>query len=178
MTDPDRDALAMSALTDWAAARAREREEDAAAAAGLRAQLLPLARAAEAHRIETRYEGGSDSGMLDGAIAAPPEADARLRELLVDGVDKVWDAQARAYVKRPTLVSFFTAIEALFSHALLARVGNWWDGDIETSGEIVWHIADDPDVISGEHTLVRRESEWTEWSTADDEADDAADAGV
>jgi hypothetical protein len=177
MTDPDSGEPAATALADWATARAREQEEDAAVAAGLRAQLLPLARAAGALRIETRYEGGSDSGMLEGATAEPPEADARLREILVDGVDKVWDAEARAYVERPTKVPFFTAIEALFGHALMARVGNWWDGDIETSGEIVWHVGDDPDVINGEHTLVRRESEWTEWSTADDEADEAAGEG-
>lgn len=171
MTDPmiARDTVA-GALARWEAERRRERTEAAVAARALRAALLPLARAAGATVIRAAYEGGGDSGAIDAPLAEPEAAHAALTAIRVTRIEQVWDRAMSATVERPADCGFLDQAHALFHHVLEAQVGNWYDGDIETSGEIVWHVGDDPDRITGEHAHVRRESEWTEWSSEDDDA--------
>ena len=61
-------------------------------------------------------------------------------------------------------------------HELGRSVGNWYDGDIETSGEIVWSIGPDSDTITGEHTTVLRSSETEDWSADPDDDDGGSEA--
>lgn len=150
--------------------RAAERED----LATLRPQLLALARAAGASRITASYEGGGDSGVVDRLFAEPEAADAALKAVTVMRPDNRWNPASSAYERVERPVPFFDAVRDMMTMMLTHAVGNWWDGNIETSGEIDWHIAEDR--VSGEHNEVKRESEYTSWGDGiDDEGDAAAD---
>lgn len=141
----------------------------------MRARLLSVARAAGAVRIQASYEGGADSGAIENVAAEPEAADAILHDAVVACTAPTWAHALQAMIPQQVERSFSSCVEEMFATLLEAQVGNWFDGDIETSGEIVWHVGDDPDRVTGEHSFVRRESEWTEWTTEDDE-DGAANA--
>jgi hypothetical protein len=152
----------------------RRREAEARAAdradlATLRPALLALARAAGATKITASYEGGGDSGAIDQIHADPAEADERLKELVVTRPGQRWNPQTQAYETFDREIGFFAAVEEMAGMLLLAHVGNWWDGDIETSGEIVWTIADDR--LSGEHNETVRNNQYTTWGDPEDDAD-------
>ncbi len=150
----------------WAEYQRREAEAraaDHADLATLRPQLLALARAAGATTITAHYEGGHDSGLIDQIHADPPEADDRLKEVVIQRPEQRWNPATRAYETVARDTPFFQAVEQMCSMLLVAKVGNWWDGPIEASGEIVWHVGDEPDRITGEHTLTTQSSEYEEW---------------
>jgi hypothetical protein len=161
--DDDIADLARSPGDDWARRMASEREKETASMAALRASLLAAARAAGAMTIAARYEGGHDSGAIQSIEAEPARAQSALETVTTEVLVQRYDGAVQANVAQMTPVGFFEAAEDFLAWVATEQHGNWWDGDIETSGEVVWHVADDPDRITGEHEFVRRESEWTEW---------------
>lgn len=166
-------------MAQWEAARRRERAAALADAKAMQARLLCVARAAGAVRIHASYEGGADSGAIDNVAAEPEAADAILRDAVVACTAPTWAHALQAMIPQQVERSFASCVQEMFATLLEAQVGNWFDGDIETSGEIVWHVGEDPDRVTGEHSFVRRKSEWTEWSTEDDEdGEDGAASAV
>ena len=170
MTTPEKiDDDQNNLMAQWEAARRRERAAALAQAKAMRTRLLCVARAAGAARICASYEGGGDSGAIGNVTAEPEAADAILRDAVVACTAPTWAHALQAMIPQQVERSFSSCVEEMFATLLEAQVGNWFDGDIETSGEIVWHVGEDPDRVTGEHSFIRRESEWTEWSTEDDE---------
>lgn len=167
--DPDH-AMRMAV---WEVERRRERAAAFENAGTMRARLLGVARAAGAERICASYYGGSDSGAIEHVAAEPEAADAILQAEMVAWTADAWAHALQAMIPQTVERSFPSCIQEMFATLLEAQVGNWFDGDIETSGEIVWHVGDDPDRVTGEHSFIRRETEWTEWSTEDDDGEDA-----
>lgn len=150
--------------------RAAERED----LATLRPHLLALAREAGATQITASYEGGGDSGVVDRLFAEPEAADTALKAVTVMRPDNRWNRATSVYERIEHPVPFFDAVRDMMTMMLTHAVGNWWDGNIETSGDIDWHIAEDR--VSGEHNEVRRESDYTAWGDdVDDESSEDND---
>jgi hypothetical protein len=163
---------ATTMFADFMAQQAREQASAMARAIAMRATLLAIARAAGATTITATYEGGNDSGAVDAIAVEPETAEAILNHTMAPWTANEWSHDLKAMAPQTRDRRFKDCVEEMFLTHLEARVGNWFDGDIESSGEIVWHVGDDPDRITGEHTLTTRESEWTEWSTEDDDEDE------
>jgi hypothetical protein len=176
MNPRDNDLAALAPLLgdDWARRAAAERAEERARMIALRATLLAVARAAGAVTITARYEGGNDSGVIHEMAAEPEEADAALTRIAIHTPQQVYDRDACAYVTRLAPVGFMEAAKDFIGWMVTEHNGNWWDGSIETSGEVTWHVADEPDRIAGEHNVVVRNAEWSEWEDAPEEPDDGA----
>jgi hypothetical protein len=174
---------ALSALfsADWLAQERAQRDDERARMTALRARLLATTRAAGAATVTARYEGGHDSGCVDEIYAEPESADEALQAATVEVMAQEYDADANAYVLRSRMVSFQQAAIEFFGWKITDEHGNWWDGDIETSGEVVWHVADDPDRIRGEHSEVTKRTETCDWGEDEGEditLTDAADAAL
>lgn len=163
---------------DWLARERAERSDERIKMTALRARLLAAARAAGAMTITARYEGGNDSGCVDEIHVEPQSADDALSMVSVEMTKPAYDDDARGFVDRPATVGFREAASDLFGWLVTEEHGNWWDGSSETSGEVVWHVGDDPDRIRGEHTVVTPHSETCGWSEGEGEditLTDAAD---
>jgi citrate lyase beta subunit len=176
--DNELTALAPMLGDDWAKRVAAERAEERAGMTALRARLLDAARAAGAVTITARYEGGGDSGVMHEVAAEPKDADDRLAGASVACPRQVYNAEAKAYRTEMVATPFTAAVTDFLSWMVTEQNGNWWDGSIETSGEVVWHVADDPDRIAGEHNVVVRSSEWSEWEEEPEDPGEGADSGA
>ncbi|SEA87477.1 DUF6878 family protein [Rubrimonas cliftonensis] len=155
---------------DWAAQAREAKAREEAEMTTLRAALLAAARAAEATSIEADYAGGGDSGAFESLVAQPVAAQDVLGRVVVKTTGQLWNPDEARYVEIEIDTPFFAAAETFLSWALTAEVGNWWDGNVETSGSIVWHVADDPDRLTGEHEETVRTSEFTAWGDDDGDA--------
>lgn len=166
---------------DWLAQERAQRDDERARMAGLRARLLAAARDAGAATVTARYEGGNDSGCVNEIYAEPKSADEALQAVAVEVMAYEYDAAANAYALRPKTVSFQQAATEFIGWMVTETHGNWWDGDIETSGEVIWQVAGDPDRIGGAHSVVTQHTECSDWGEDDGDAeialtDDAAGA--
>lgn len=162
---------------DWHARARAERAAEIARFESLRRDLLTVLRDAGVTRIVLDYEGGNDNGCIAGRRIEPDAAEAAIAARTVPTPSQVWDATAQGWTTVLKDTGLLGAIEDLLIHELGRSVGNWFDGDIETSGEIVWTIGPDSDAIAGEHTTVLRSSETEDWSAdPDDDAVTGEDA--
>lgn len=164
--------LTLSPSDIYAEMRRRDAEERAAERedlATLRPALLALARTAGAIRIAASYEGGGDSGVVDSLFAEPEAADTALKAVTILRPHSRWNPSMPGYETVEARTPFFDAVRDMLTMMLTHAVGNWWDGDIETSGEIDWRI--DADKIDGEHNEIKREGQYTSrGDTFDDES--------
>jgi hypothetical protein len=129
----------------------------------LRRRLLAAARHAGVDTITASYEGGSDSGAIDFIAITPEDAKTRLADCHVEAIARVYDVDVQNFVSRPQATPFITALTDFLGWMLERQHGNWWDGAIETYGEITWHVSDDPDRITGEHNHIVREAQYDAW---------------
>jgi hypothetical protein len=159
---------------DWHARARAERAAEIARFETLRRDLLVVLRDAGVTRIVLDYEGGNDNGCIAGRRIEPEAAEAAIAARTVPTPSQAWDATAQGWTTVLKETPVLGAVEDLLIHELGRSVGNWYDGDIETSGEIVWTIGPDSDAITGEHTTVLRSSETEDWSADPD--DDAVTA--
>jgi hypothetical protein len=167
---------------DWHARARAERAAEIARFETLRRDLLTVLRDAAVTRIVLDYEGGNDNGCIAGRRIEPEAAEAAVAARTVATPSQAWDAASQGWTTVLNDTPVLGAVEDLLIHELGRSVGNWYDGDIETSGEIVWTIGPDSDAITGEHTTVLRSSETEDWSADPDDDDltveDAAPASA
>jgi hypothetical protein len=154
---------------DWLAQERARRDEERGRMTALRARLRATARAAGATTVTARYEGGNDEGAVHEVYVEPRSADEALRAVTVDFLASQYDHAAEAYSMQPVKVSFLQAVTEFFAWKLTDEHGNWWDGDIETFGEMVWNVSDDPDCILGEHSEITKRTETCDWGEDDGE---------
>jgi len=162
---------------DWHARARAERAAEIARFETLRRDLLVVLRDVGVTRIVLDYEGGNDNGCIAGRRIEPEAAEAAVAARIVPTPSQAWDATAECWTTVLKDTPLLGAVEDLLIHELGRSVGNWYDGDIETSGEIVWTIGPDSDAITGEHTTVLRSSETEDWS-ADPDDDDVTGEGT
>jgi hypothetical protein len=162
-TDREIASLAAYIGEDWAARRRAERETEAETMRVLRAALLAAAREAGAATITVAYTGGYDSGAIEDLTIEPETAATALAAARVERASKAWAPEAKAWRPTTEQIAFRNCVEDLLTWALTEEVGNWWDGDIETDGEIVWHVADEPDRIEGDHSECVKRYESSAW---------------
>jgi hypothetical protein len=160
---------------DWHARARAERAAEIARFETLRRDLLTVLRDAAVSRIVLDYEGGNDNGCIAGRRIEPEAAEAAIAALTVTTPSQVWDATAQGWMTVLKDTPVLGAVEDLLIHELGRSVGNWYDGEIETSGEIVWTIRPDSDAITGEHTTVLRSAETEDWSADPDDDDVTAE---
>jgi len=87
-------------------------------------------------RIEARYCGGYDSGAIEALSLVAERAPEIAESLLVPVTTQRFDPATRGWVEVERLVSLRSAVQGLLEDLLTDCVGNWWDGDVETEGEI------------------------------------------
>jgi hypothetical protein len=158
---------------DWHARARAERVAEIARFESLRRDLLTVLRDAGVTRIVLDYEGGNDNGCIADRRIEPQAGAAALATRTVATPSQVWDAEAQGWTTVLKETPLLGAVEDLLIHELGRSVGNWYDGDIETSGEIVWTIGPDSDAITGEHITVLRSAETEDWSADPDDEDGA-----
>lgn len=132
-------------------------DETAARVTRLRRVILDRARVAGVERIEARYCGGYDSGAIEELSFIAERAPEMAETLLVPVMTPRFDTATRGWIEVEQLVSLRSAVQRLLEDLLTGCVGNWWDGEIETEGEITWHIAEDR--IEGSHDTYVRQAE-------------------
>jgi hypothetical protein len=156
---------------DWHARARAERAAEIARFETLRRDLLTVLRDVGVTRIVLDYEGGNDNGCIAGRRIEPETAETAIAACTVPTPSQAWDAEAQGWTTVLKDTPILGAVEDLLIHELGRSVGNWYDGDIETSGEIVWTIGPDNDAITGEHTTVLRSLETEDWSADPDDDD-------
>jgi hypothetical protein len=111
-------------------------------------------RAAGITQIVATYEGGHDSGYLtfDRETATTLATVAAVS--FVASV-RTYDYATKTHVTGPRLFEMRaeSAADEVLTDALTARLGNWWDGDVEYSGTITWNVAADIIRSEGSHCV-------------------------